>query len=76
MLQNTFLFLPGIGKKSEEDLWVNDIIDWDQLILSLDRKYTSKTRQDIFRDHLFSAQEALRKRDVSYFAERIPQNQY
>lgn len=76
MLQNTFLFLPGIGQKSEEDLWINDILDWHQLSLSLNRKYPDKAKQDIFRDYLFNAQEALQKRNASYFAELIPQNQY
>jgi len=76
MLQNTFLFLPGIGQKSEQDLWVNDILDWNQLALSLNRKFPDKAKQDIFRDYLLNAQEALQKRNASYFAQLLPQSQY
>ena len=42
MLQNTFLFIPGVGPITEEAFWRSDILDWDVLIDAITFKWIRK----------------------------------
>jgi uncharacterized protein YprB with RNaseH-like and TPR domain/predicted nuclease with RNAse H fold len=72
MIKNTFLFIPKIGKKTEEDLWKKEILDWDDLASSIDRIFPDETRQDVVRSCLTEAQESLDRKDAAFFARHLP----
>lgn len=76
MLQNTFLLIPGIGQKSEDDFWKSDILDWASLELSLNKFFTDKTKREIVRDYLSNAMKAFDEKNGSFFAEHLPQSEY
>ena len=72
MLQNTFLHLPGIGIKSEQNLWNRDIRTWDDYLASpFPGNKAGKVRASIR-----ESQEQLQNKNVHYFADHLPHNQY
>jgi len=73
MIKSTFLFIPGIGKKTEENFWKKSILTWDDL---KERDFRSSNTKRKINDNLDRAKNALYKRDASFFAEHLPQNEY
>ena len=68
MLQNTFLHLPGIGIKSEQNLWNRDIRTWDDYLASpFPGNKAGKVRASIR-----ESQEQLQNKNVHYFADHLP----
>jgi uncharacterized protein YprB with RNaseH-like and TPR domain len=73
MISNSFCHLPGIGLRSEQQLWEDGIRSWDHYlemeeVASLGRKSLS--------DHLYLSQQALEDRDIRYFADAFPPAQH
>ena len=76
MIRNTFLFLPKVGKKTEESFWKKDILDWNELARSLERAYPDEARRETARKFLNDAKEALERKDVAFFARYLPSDSY
>lgn len=76
MLQNTFLFIPGIGQKSEDEYWKSDILDWASLELSLNEIFSDKAKREIVRDYLSNAKKAFNDKKGSFFAQHLPPSEY
>lgn len=75
MIKNSFIFIPGIGEKTEQYLWKNGILTWDDLEkIYLPRLNNAKRK--IVRDYLKSAKTALKKMDSSFFAKYLPCREY
>ncbi len=72
MIKNTFLFIPKIGKKTEENLWRSKILSWDDLRGSLSSLYPDGTRMDVIGQYLSQAQDALDRKDSLFFARHLP----
>jgi uncharacterized protein YprB with RNaseH-like and TPR domain/predicted nuclease with RNAse H fold len=72
MIKNTFLFIPKVGKKTEEGFWKKDILVWDDLASSIERVFPDAARQDEVRHCLSRAQEALDRKDAAFFAQHLP----
>ena len=68
MLRRSFIFIPGIGYKTERELWKNDIRTWDDF-LGQDRapmmNREKKCRCDSVLEH---AQKSLVSGDLEYFS--------
>ena len=75
MLPNTFLTIPGIGIKSEQALWEKGIRSWDDLFTS-ENIDSSRNKMDKMKNSIRESQEQLQKKNVHYFADRLPHNQY
>ncbi len=75
MLKNTFCHIPGIGSKSEQELWSRGILCWDDLVArslaeaSTARHYFLKSRIDESVAH-------LEENDPRYFADFLPSNHH
>ncbi len=78
MLESTFLHLPGVGAKTERDLWKRGIRSWDTY------EESQSTQISLFgtdeRDRRLAVLEesraALAKGDTDYFASRLPKSEH
>ena len=77
MLKNTFIHLPGVGRKKELALWEAGILTWDDYEKAFPRQ------AHLFSDHyheiesaLEKSREALKSGDLDFFAERLPKNEH
>jgi uncharacterized protein YprB with RNaseH-like and TPR domain len=75
MLQNTFCHIPGIGTKSENDLWNRGIRSWDDIARANSVKSLA-TRYYLLRSRVRESIACLKGGDVGYFADALPTNQY
>jgi len=76
MIKSTFIFVPGIGEKTEEYLWEKSILTWYDLKERAHIIGLSKTKRRIIEDYLDRAEKALDMRDASFFATHLPQKEY
>jgi len=72
MLQNSFIFLDGIGPRKEQSLWQKGVLTWTDFrdvghIRGISDE--CKVKMD---DELASAEESLRSKNSSYFAIHLP----
>jgi uncharacterized protein YprB with RNaseH-like and TPR domain len=74
MLTHTFLHLPGIGPKTEANLWASGIDDWDAFAAGKSLRMTATRRQAIA-DKLDESKYHLARKVPAYFAEQLPANQ-
>jgi uncharacterized protein YprB with RNaseH-like and TPR domain len=72
MLQNTFLFLDGIGPQRERTLWANGVVCWEDFIDRSKIKGISREKKSVLDSELSSAGESYRQSDSAYFAQRLP----
>src|SRR3954466_14525576 len=72
MLQNTFVHIPGIGPKTEQELWRSGIRSWEDANTAL--LPTSVSRRLISRlaDYIPASMEAVEQGNAGYF-ERLSQ---
>jgi uncharacterized protein YprB with RNaseH-like and TPR domain len=75
MLQNTFLHLPGIGKKNEHAIWKKGIRSWDDLLLP-ENNIFSRRKKDQIKKAIEDSQEQFQNKNVAYFADHLPPNEY
>ncbi len=73
MIEHSFIFLPGIGKKTEERLWDTGIKTWGDFLKSK-IKLISQKRKYYYDRQLEQAKTALAK-DPSYFARILMQSE-
>jgi len=76
MIKSTFIFIPGIGKKTEEKLWKKGILTWEDLKERSHIIGLSKNKRRVIKDYLDRAESAFYKHDASFFAEHLPQKEY
>tara|TARA_Y100000310_G_C20669037_1_gene809220 strand:- start:1497 stop:2261 length:765 start_codon:yes stop_codon:yes gene_type:complete len=72
MITRTFLFLPGISKKSEQNLWQQGIHSWDDFLKTKHIKGMSAVRKAAANALLKKAKDALREENVTFFAKLLP----
>ena len=75
MIKNSFIFIPGIGEKTEQYLWRKGILTWNDLE-RIHLSILNRTKRKIIEDHLELAKAALDKMDSSFFAKYLPQGEY
>lgn len=68
MLKNTFLFIPGIGEKTEKRLWNNGILFWEDL-----KKHTKNEK---IKEYIDVAQKELKNKNIDFFFQRIPSKEH
>jgi len=76
MITNTFTFIPGIGKKTEEYLWRDGILTWDDLESKISLSHINRVKNRIIKGYLQAARKSLKKGNVSFFARHLAQQEY
>ncbi len=76
MLRTSFCFIPGIGEKTEQDLWRQGILSWDDLADAAFLRNLSLPRNRAISRYLRDADQALIKHDSGFFAHNLPQREY
>jgi len=74
MITSSFIFIPGIGEKTEEYLWKSGILSWDDFKIT-DVPFLNETKKRIIEDYLKLGKEALDRKDSSFFAENLPREE-
>lgn len=72
MIQKSFIFLDGIDRLTEKNLWRNGIASWEAFIEAAQIKGFSKARKAYYDRQLKKAQNALYNFDSSYFVNVLP----
>jgi len=76
MLKNTFLHVPGVGYKTERNLWERKIFSWSRFLERSKIPGFSKKGVERIDECLFNSIEALKKKDVSFFAKNLPRREW
>jgi uncharacterized protein YprB with RNaseH-like and TPR domain len=74
MLRNTFCHVPGIGPRSENDLWKRGILSWDD-VSRLSSIESLPSRYVLLKTRIRESIKALQQEDARYFAEALPTKQ-
>jgi hypothetical protein len=74
MITSSFIFIPGIGEKTEEYLWKSGILSWDDF-KKTDVPFLNEPKKRIIEDYLKLGREALDRKDASFFAENLPREE-
>ena len=75
MITNSFIFLERIGDRLEQNIWKNDIYNWEQFLKRSYVKGISNHRKLYYNRKILSARKALYNLDSSYFLEILPQSE-
>ena len=75
MLKNTFLHVPGLGIKTEKNIWASGIHSWEDLLRE-DLTRFSPVRRDILKRSIEDSIEHLSGNIPKYFGDRLPSNQF
>ncbi len=75
MIQKSFIFLDGIDRITEKNLWKQGITSWEAFIATPKIKGFSKARKAYYDRQLKKAQTALYNFDSSYFTAILPSSE-
>jgi uncharacterized protein YprB with RNaseH-like and TPR domain/predicted nuclease with RNAse H fold len=76
MIQNSFIFIPGIGEKGEEQFWKGGFLSWEDLQGNIGLNGSNKPKNKIILDYLEKANDAINNLDISFFKKNLPQKDY
>lgn len=76
MLQRTFQHIPGVGPFREKELWANGIRTWDDFPEAGTGVAISKKTDDVAREYIARAREALARRDLRTLAQLLPSREH
>jgi uncharacterized protein YprB with RNaseH-like and TPR domain len=71
MLTSSFVLLDGIGPRRESTLWARGLETWDDFVSERSVKGISEDKKAAMDSQLATARSMLRKRDSSFFADRL-----
>lgn len=75
MITNSFIFLERIGSKAEQNIWKDNIHDWDGFLKAKNIKGLSMQRKLYYDRRIMQARKALYNFDSGYFAKLLPKSQ-
>jgi len=75
MLRNTFLHIPGVGPKTERNIWSGGILSWEDLLRERSAHF-SPMKRDIINQCLEDSLNQLATGNPKHFAGKIPANQH
>lgn len=76
MLKYTFLHIPGIGYKTENYFWHKGICSWYDFFENWKKAQISSKFAQKINMWLEESEKALKKKDISFFAERLPRREW
>lgn len=68
-LENSFLFAPGVGEKTEQKLWKSGVTHWDHVN---DTDAISRNKQEKIQAFLEKARKNLEVGNTHFFADKLP----
>ena len=74
MIRNTFLHIPGIGPKTEQNIWAAGVDDWDAFFSRESLNLSAAKRQKMAVE-LSESVHQLDRRNPNFFADRLPAGQ-
>lgn len=72
MLKNTFIHIPKISKDFENDLWENDVLNWDEFLKKKDDLGISSNKKESIINHIEDSKQAYSDKDHKFFAKSMP----
>ena len=72
MIQNSFIFLPKISYKKEQNIWKQGISNWDDFLKAKDIKSISKKAKSFYDLKLIKAKQELAADNSYYFQKLLP----
>jgi hypothetical protein len=71
MIRNTFIHLDGMGEKTEQRLWADGVLTWDDFLRAESIRSISAERKADMDAMLTEARKRLALRDAAYFREAL-----
>ena len=77
MLKNTFCHIPGVGFKTEQQLWDSGIHDWDTLVNSHGKpSFRNRGKIRALKLHIDESLAHLQNNNPQFFSQLLPGNQH
>lgn len=70
MLKNTFCHIPGIGPKSEQNLWTMGIRSWED-VLSMPPLHPTRKKYSFLKSRITQSVAALEQKDPNFFVDSL-----
>ena len=75
MLKNSFIHIPGIGFKTEQDIWRKGIFTWQQFLNDFKNIELPAAKKETIRDYLIFSIKHLDKKNLSFFTKTLPKSE-
>lgn len=75
MLTHTFCHIPGIGLKTEKELWESGVLSWDELD-KMNAFEHPKANLEIMKQVIVESRRALENRNIDYFSKLLSLQQF
>lgn len=72
MLKHTFLHIPGISYVTEEKLWTQGYLTWENFLYDCEDCFLPPVQRDAVSEHLEDSVRALRAENAKHFETRLP----
>lgn len=72
MLRNTFLHIPGVGKKTEKKLWKNKIRNWGDFFQRSNKVNISSNKRSKISNYLEKSIKCCNNKDYSFLIDNFP----
>lgn len=76
MLRNTFLFLPKVGEKTEQNIWQQGIPDWNAFIEARKVRGFSQSRKERADQRIIEFKNELWNENLNYLAKSMPRAEH
>ncbi|MGF1583538.1 MAG: ribonuclease H-like domain-containing protein [Gemmataceae bacterium] len=75
MLLNTFCHLPGIGTKTEENLWSTGVTSWDEFLAQCRPTKTHSAAKRSWPKYIAESRQHFENQNAQYFSSLLPSQQ-
>jgi len=76
MLTSSFIFLPGVGRTTEQRWWDDGLLDWTMFLKQTSVSGLSASRKDWYDGELRTARELADSRHFQSFSTRLPRREH
>lgn len=76
MLRNTFVHIPGIGKNTENQIWQNNILNWEEFLENQNKISLSESKKQRINFYLHQSIKAYQDQDHKFFINEIPNREH
>ena len=72
MIQQSFIFLEGVNKKTEQNIWQQGVTTWESFLIAQKIMGISKKRKLYYDKKILEAKKELYLLNASYFIDKLP----
>ena len=76
MLKSSFIHIPGIGKNTENRIWQNNVLSWEEFLENYHQLPLSESRKQRISFHLQQSIKAYHGQDYKFFINKIPNQEH